>query len=88
MVERIPDAPPPEIVFTAEDSLEDARKAKESIEKDFPEVSFKIVSDPVDISVITPKPVQSGNVLIQVIIPREKRVNTADLMKTWIDSLR
>jgi hypothetical protein len=88
MVERMPDSLEPEWIYMGEDSLENARKAKEGIEKNFPEVNFKIVSDPVDISSITPKPIHSGNVLIQVIIPREKRVNTVDLWKTWTDSLR
>ena len=88
MLERLPDSLLPELVLTTDDSLENARKAKEGIEKKFPDVSFKIVSNPADISVITQKPIESGNVLIQVIIPSEKRANTADLMKTWTDSLK
>ena len=88
MGERLPDSLMAELVLTTDDSLENARKAKEGIEKKFPDVGFKIVTNPADISVITPKPIENGNVLIQITIPREKRANTADLLKTWADSLK
>jgi hypothetical protein len=88
MGERVPDSLTPDLILTGEDSLENARKAREVIMKKFPKVGFRIISDPVDIGSITPKSVRSGDVLIQIIIPEGERVDTVNLMKTWADSLR
>ena len=85
MSERASDSSIPGWVILAVDTPGNAERAKKQIEKGFP-VSFSIVSDPVEISRITPNPVPDGQVLIQA-KPME-RVDTVAMFKAWSDSLQ
>jgi hypothetical protein len=76
-----------ESIIVGEDSLENANKARMSINESFPEVEFSIISDLEEILSIAANNIQENNVLVRMVIPEGGSVCTVDLMRIWSASL-
>lgn len=71
--------------INAMDSKENALKVEERMREKFPEMYFKIISDPKEIENAINHPLPKDKVLIQVVPPLGKWM---DVLSIWAESLQ